>query len=82
MNGEVMNTVIWWDLSTWQQWQAYLLAGIVMAVQLVAASVVVGRTGRTPYWSLLTLVPLYYVLVAGIWAFAYCEWPKVDRKKS
>lgn len=81
MTPEVVN-VIWWDLSTWPQWQAYLVAGIVMAVQLVAASIVVGRTGRTPYWSLLTLIPIYYVLVIGVWAFAYCEWPKADRKKS
>ncbi len=74
--------VIWWNLSTWPEWQAYLLAGIVMAVQLVAASIIVGRTGRTPYWSLLTLIPIYYVLVIGVWALAYCEWPKLDRKKS
>ena len=60
--------------------QAYLLRGIVMAVQLVAASIIIGRSGRTPYWSLLTLIPLYYVLVIGIWAFAYCHWPKIDRR--
>ncbi len=72
--------IIWWDITTWQQWQAYLLRGIIMAVQLVAAAIILGRTGRTPYWSLLTLIPFGYVLVIGIWALAYCHWPKIDRK--
>lgn len=80
MNQNSNVAVIWWNLSTWHEWQAYLLMGIIMAVQLIAASIIVGRTGRTPYWSLLTLVPLFYVLVAGIWGFAYCRWPKIDRR--
>lgn len=71
-------TTIWWDITTWPQWQAYLLRGMIMAVQLVAAAIVLGRTGRTPYWSLVTLIPVYYLVVIGVWALAYCHWPRLD----
>ena len=70
---------MWLDFSGWEIWQQYLFQGIAMAVQLVAAAIVIGRTGRTPYWALLTLVPFFFVLVIGIWAFAYCAWPRRDK---
>ncbi len=66
------------DPTTWEMWQQYLFQGIVIAIQLTAAAIVLGRTGRTPYWALLTLVPFFFVLVIGVWALAYCRWPKKE----
>lgn len=68
------------DPSTWEVWQQYLFQGIVIAIQLTAAAIVLGRTGRTPYWALLTLVPFFFVLVIGIWGLAYCRWPKHEKQ--
>lgn len=72
--------MIWWDLNTWAAWQSYLLLGITMALQLVFCSIVIGRTGRTPYWALLTLIPYFYAPLVGLWMLAFCEWPRIERK--
>lgn len=70
---------VWWNLATWPEWQQYLLTGILMAVQLVAGAIVIGRTGRTPYWALLAIMPLFFAPTIGLWALAFCRWPKIDR---
>lgn len=71
-------SVVWWNATTWEIWQQYLLLGITVAVQLTAAAIVLGRTGRTPYWALLTVMPFFYLLTIGLWALAFCRWPRID----
>lgn len=73
---EAITPLVWWDHATWPEWLRYLLLGFFMAAQLMTAAIVVGRTGRTPYWALLSVVPVFYVLVVGIWGLAYCRWPR------
>lgn len=74
----VETATVWWNVYTWAEWQQYLLAGIVMALQLVTGAIVIGRTGRTPYWALLSVVPLFFAPLIGLWALAFCRWLKID----
>ena len=60
------------------EWGRYLIQGIGLCLQLVFTAIIVGRTGRTPYWALLSIIPFFYALVIGLWALAYCRWPKRD----
>ncbi len=71
-----MNEVILWQASTWPEWMRYLVQGIAICLQLIFAAIVISRTGRTPYWALLTIIPYFYLPVIWIWALAFCYWPK------
>lgn len=72
-----MSWMIWTD---WYQfipeWARYVIAGLIMFAQMVFATIIVSRTGRTPYWALLAIVPLFYILLIGTWALAFCRWPR------
>lgn len=61
------------------EWASYLLQGLMLFTQMVLACIVVSRTGRSPYWALLAVIPFFYALVIGIWAFAFCRWPKTEQ---
>lgn len=57
----------------------YLFKGLVVFATLSLSAVVIGRTGRSPYLSLLLLfTPLNIIL---LWWLAYTKWPKVDGQK-
>ena len=56
----------------------YLFKGLTVFATLVTASIVAGRAGKSPYMALLLLAPGPNVVV--IWLFAFCKWPKIDRK--
>ena len=36
------------------------------------------RTGLSPWWAVLAIIPL--IGWFALWAFAYAAWPRVDRK--
>lgn len=56
-----------------------LFQGLMLFAQMTLACVVVTRAGRSPYWALLAIVPFFYLLVIGVWVFAFCRWPKMER---
>lgn len=66
---------MWADLPLYAQ---YLIQGIVMFVFMATSAVVFGKTGRSPYWALLVIVP--YAFVVMIWIFAFTKWPGVKSK--
>lgn len=59
------------------EWLDYLIRGIFIFILMCATCVVASRAGRSPYWSLLAIVP--YTLVVLVWVFACTRWPKVDK---
>lgn len=58
------------------QWVELLIFGLIIVYFMAIVSLVLARTGRSPVWTLLLLIPVVQVVV--IWAFAYCHWPRVD----
>ena len=51
---------------------------IVLAalVTVIPASKALSRVGLSPYWAILSIIPV--IGWFGLWAFAYARWPKVD----
>jgi hypothetical protein len=64
------------------EWARYLIQGIAICAQMVFCAIIVTRAGRSPYWALLSVVPLFYVFLIAVWAFAFCHWPKVRKQSS
>jgi hypothetical protein len=50
-----------------------LVSGFVLGFP---AARILRRTGLSPWWSFLVLVP--YVNVAALWVFAFASWPSED----
>lgn len=61
------------------EWGQYLIRGIILCTMLCFSAVVLGRAGRNPYWALLTIVPLPFLLPLLVWGFAFVTWPKIDK---
>jgi hypothetical protein len=57
-------------------WLYLLIVGLYVAALIGLAGWVLARTGRSPLWSLLLLVPT--VNVVAIWALAYAKWPRFE----
>ena len=60
------------------EWGTYLLEGVLLFIGLSAAAVVLTRTGRSPYWVFLLLVP--FVNVIALWYLAFAAWSKPLKK--
>ena len=54
-------------------WLSSVLLGLVMASWIGLGGWVLARTGRSPLWVLLLLVPI--AALVAIWLFAYASWP-------
>ena len=61
------------------QWGNYLLQGLFLFAGLCSGAVVLTRTGRSPYWVFLMLVP--YVQIIAIWYLAFSPWKPALKKK-
>jgi hypothetical protein len=59
-------------------WLEYLLKGLAVFAMIALPAVVASRAGKSPYFALLLLVPIVQIWV--VWAFAFTDWPKVDKK--
>lgn len=55
-------------------WAGLLVVGLTLAYMIGAAGFVLAKSGRSPLWSLVLLVPVANVV--AIWAFAYARWPR------
>ena len=73
-----LSNSLWASVPVWGQ---YLLQGICLCAVLVFGAIVAGRTGRSPYWALLLIVPLPFLSVILVWAFAHTRWPRMDGAK-
>lgn len=67
---------LWSQLPPYAQ---YLIQGILLSSLMSFSAVVLGKTGRSPYWALLVIVP--YVLLPAVWFLAFSDWPAVKKKK-
>jgi len=54
------------------EWATYLIEGVLLFAGLSSAAVVLTRTGRSPYWVFLLLLPIVNVLV--VWYLAFAAW--------
>lgn len=57
-------------------WVALLVMGIYLAIKIGLAGFVLARTGRSPLWSLMIMVPIGEVV--GVWLLAYAPWPRYE----
>jgi len=55
------------------EWAGHIVIGLTIMVKIALGGWVLARTGRSPLWILLLLVP--YADLIGLWVFAYSEWP-------
>ncbi len=62
----------WWDMPWW--WGALSLLIVVLGVWFSGR--VLQKAGHSPWWSLLFLVPMLYLI--GLWVFALVRWPRID----
>lgn len=53
-------------------WVLALVAAAAVGVLLNA--MVLRKAGFSPWWALLFLVPVFYIV--GLWAFAFARWPQ------
>ncbi len=60
-------------------WVPMLLQGLLLFVQMVLATIVLSKAGRSPYWALATIIPFFYIPMIVVFLFAFTKWPKVDR---
>lgn len=58
-------------------WHWLVLLAVFSSV--IPAARALSRTGLSPWWAVLSVVPI--VGWFGLWAFAYAPWPKVDARK-
>jgi hypothetical protein len=64
------------------QWADYLIRGLMMSAMLCVFAVAVSRTGRSPYWALLALLPVPFLLPVLVWIAAFMPWtPPVFKKR-
>ncbi len=61
------------------EWAIYTLAGLVILYVMCAIGVFVGRTGRSPLWGLLAVVPVLWPPLIGLtallfWWIAFRPW--------
>jgi hypothetical protein len=65
----------WSAIFALEAWQANLIASLLTLARLSFAGWVLAKTGRSPVWALIALVP--FAELAGLWALAYARWPSV-----
>ena len=54
-------------------WVGSVVVGLQITAKIGLGGWVLARTGRSPLWILLLLVP--YADLIGVWVFAYAVWP-------
>lgn len=60
-------------------WIEYLIAAVFVVYLIIAAGICLARSGHSPLWALLLLLP--YIQIVAVWAFALIQWPKAKEKK-
>jgi hypothetical protein len=57
-----------------------ILTILVFIAILIPAGKILQRTGFSPWWSILLIIPLLGIV--SLWVFAFSEWPNLpDRMK-
>lgn len=55
-------------------WLSHLIVSLVITYTLCIFGLVFLRTGRSPLWALVFLIP--YAGVIALWVLAYVRWPR------
>lgn len=63
----------WQWLSQAEPWLTMLIISLILTAKLSFGGWVLAKSGRSPLWILLLLLP--WVEVPGLWIFAYGPWP-------
>ncbi len=61
-------------------WAALTIMGVYLAAKIGLAGFLLARTGRSPLWSLVILIP--FGEVVGVWALAYAPWPRYEAARA
>lgn len=66
-------------------WLDHLIRGLMICGYLCFSAVILTRMGRNPYWALLSVVPVPFLVPLAVWVLAYMTWkepkPFKSRKK-
>lgn len=54
----------------------WIVVLIVLAILGIPVAVILKRTGHSPAWALLGLLP--GISLIGLWIFAFARWPALD----
>ncbi len=54
-------------------WVVSVVVGVQISAKIALGGWILARSGRSPLWILLLLVP--YAELFAIWVFAYADWP-------
>ena len=68
----------WWLESAYGGWAHWFMFAAVVALVLYPVGRILKRLGFSPFWSILSLIPL--VNLIGLWIVAFVEWPQPDRR--
>lgn len=55
-----------------------LVQGLCLFALLCFSTMILSKSGRSPYYAVLMIVP--YVAIIALWVFAFTAWPKRDKK--
>lgn len=58
-------------------WGTIVILAALTVLGVALTALVLKKAGRSPFWSLLFVFPLAYVI--GLWVFAFTRWPNEDR---
>lgn len=58
-------------------WMMVVLA-IAVVIPVWTATVIMRKTGFSPWWGLLNAIPLVSLIL--VWVFAFVDWPNVPAK--
>lgn len=56
------------------EWLHYLVRGLMLCATLCFFAVTLTRMGRNPYWALLAVLPIPFLIPAALWLLAYMPW--------
>jgi len=59
-------------------WQRHLIIGIALLFFIAFTGIILIRSGRSPLWCLLMLIPGAQII--ALWVFAFIKWPTIDQK--
>jgi hypothetical protein len=68
----------WWFDTPYGGWAHWLLFIAMVALVLYPVGRILKRLGYSPFWSILSLVPV--VNLVGLWILATVEWPQPNRR--
>jgi hypothetical protein len=64
------------ELFSEPNWINLLIIGLTLTASMGFGAFALVKTGHSPLWALILLVPV--AVVVGLWVLAYKRWPRID----